>query len=61
MESLERHLHEINNRITECEIFFLQSAKSVFPVGIVDADSDVFIGHEGFCPRYVSTLSGIVP
>ena len=60
-ESLERHLHEINNRITEREVIFLQSANGVFIAGIADADGDVFIGHKWGSPLYVSTLSSIVP
>lgn len=61
VESLERRLHQIDNLITEGMILFMRSAKSVFPVGIADAEADVFIGHEGGAPLYVSTLSGIVP
>ena len=61
MESLERRLHRIDNRIAEREILFLRSAYLVFLTEIANADGDVVISHKGESPLYVSTLFSIVP
>ena len=61
MESLERRLHGIDNRIAEREVIFLRSSELVFLAEIADTDGDVFIGHEGGTPLHVSTLFSIVP
>ena len=50
MESLERRLHGIDNRIAEREVFLLRSADSVFLAEIADADGDGVIGHEWGSP-----------
>ena len=41
MESFERHLHEINNRIAEREVIFLRFTDGVFHAGIADAEGGV--------------------
>lgn len=41
MESFDRHIHEINNRIMEREVIFLQFAEGVFLVGIANAKGGV--------------------
>ena len=41
MESFERHVHEINNRIMEREVIFLRFAEGVFLAGIASAKGEV--------------------
>ena len=49
MESLERRLHRIDNRIAERKVFFLRSADGVFLAEIADADGGM-IGRHGNIP-----------
>ena len=55
MESLERCLHRIDNRIAEREVIFLRSANGVFLAEIADTDGDV-IGRHGKVPIMVYVM-----